>query len=103
MPWQILPNPHNTKLARELARRDSVAAPSAPERRDFVHERLVRAPAGTQLGMRKVREVIPGWPLARWILTCGHGISVNTSYNGRIRPRPPNRMRCHECLKTLVP
>jgi hypothetical protein len=56
MPWKILPNPHNTKLARELARRDSVAAPNAPERRDVVHERLVSTAeyqAGYRAGERR--------------------------------------------------
>ena len=49
---------------------------------------------------RSVRNVVPGWPQAAWVLTCGHKIIVPTWDDGITNPQPKKKLYiCHKCEK----
>jgi hypothetical protein len=48
-------------------------------------------------GMRKTKKVLPGWPQAVLVLTCGHRIIVPTWSDGRVNPKPAPKTYCEQC------
>jgi hypothetical protein len=48
-------------------------------------------------GMRTVVRVLPGWPQAVWVLTCGHRQIIPTWSNGRVNPKPKGKVLCETC------